>query len=61
MAKGSGLTEKPQPSTNKTVSMKKAENGYVVSSWDDRAGKDRVMIAKDVKEAKAIAANMLGT
>lgn len=49
------------PSCNKTVSMKKAENGYVVSSWDDKAGRDRVKIAKTTKEAKQFASEMLGT
>lgn len=56
---GKGL-QQPRASVNKTVSMKKAENGYVVSSWDDKAGRDRVKIAKTPKEAKQYAAEMLG-
>ncbi len=50
----------PAPSTSRTVSMKKAENGYVVSCYDDKAGRDRVKVAKDVKEAKQYASEMLG-
>lgn len=53
-----GLTVQ-SPNTNKTVTLKKAENGYVVSSWSDSAGKDRLKIAKDLPEAKKIAASML--
>lgn len=49
-----------RPSVNQTVSMKKAENGYVISKYDDRMGRDRVKIAKTAKEAKQIASDMLG-
>ena len=52
-------TKPLQASTNKTVSMKKADNGYVISSWDDRNGRDKVKIAKTVQEAKKIAMDMM--
>ena len=48
-----------QPCTTKSVSMKKAENGFVVSKYDDKLGRDRVRIAKTAKEAKQIAVDML--
>ena len=54
--------DKPQsvaPSDNKTVSMKKAVNGYVVSCYDNNKGRDIVMVAKDIKEAKEYASKML--
>ena len=56
------VKDKPQsiaPSVNKTVSMKKAVNGYVVSCYNDKIGRDVVMVAKDVKEAKEYASKML--
>jgi len=59
MAKDKHQTTIPSPLDNKTVSMKKAVNGYVVSCYDNKNSRDIVMVAKDVKEAKEYASKML--
>jgi hypothetical protein len=41
------------------VNIKKANNGFVVSSWDSKFDKDRIFIAKTKKEAKAFADKLL--
>jgi len=46
-------------STNKNVNLKKAINGYVVSCYSDKMGKDRTYIAKDLPEAKQIVSKLL--
>ena len=54
-------TRKSQPasfSTRKSVDIKKANNGFVVSSFDDKG--EKVFIAKTKKEAKQQANKLLG-
>ncbi len=43
---------------SKNVNIRKAQNGFVVSSFSD--GEDKTMIAKTKSEAKKIAEKMLG-
>jgi len=47
----------------KSVDIKKAENGYVVSQWipstDSKPGRDRVIVCKTIKEAQAQASKLL--
>lgn len=42
----------------KSVDVKKAQNGYVVSSWSDKG--EQCMIAKNKNEASIMAKKMLG-
>jgi len=51
----------PAGGGGKTGRMKKAKNGFVITSTDDRTFKDTVMIAKSKKEAQEIAGKMLGS
>lgn len=47
-------------SGNKNVNIKKANNGFVVSSYPENFnGKEKVFIAKTSKEAKEIASKLL--
>jgi len=47
-------------STRKSVTIKKASNGFVVSSFNDVTGDEVLKIAKTKKEAKSQATKMLG-
>jgi len=49
-----------QSSTRKSVTMRKVDNGFVVSSFNDQTGNETVKIAKTKKEAKAQATKMMG-
>jgi len=58
-SKSRSNTSKPI-SVDNTVSMRKAVNGFVVSSYSNGMGKDRTYIAKNQVEAKRIASRLLG-
>jgi len=57
MAKGG--VEISSPATNKNVTLRKVENGYTVSTWDDKKSKDLVYIAKDLDDAQEIMNDIL--
>lgn len=42
----------PKSSDSISVNLKRARNGYVVSSYNDRIGKDVTYVAKTREEAK---------
>lgn len=42
-----------------SVSIQKASNGFIVSSFD-RRGNEKIVIATDAKKAKAAASKMIG-
>jgi hypothetical protein len=47
----------------KSIDIKRAENGFVVSQWipgtDTKPGRDRLIICKTLEEAQAAAAGLL--
>lgn len=45
--------------TSTSVTMKRVNNGYVVSTYSDRTGKEKAFIAKTEKEAKQYAEKLL--
>lgn len=62
MAKSKKTTAKTcspvRQSQRTSVDIKKANNGFVVSQWNDKG--EKVFIAKDRKEASKIANKLLG-
>ena len=42
-----------------SVNIKKANNGFVVSRWDDRRGREQTFIAKSNKEALRLTTKLL--
>lgn len=39
-----------RPMAPSNVNIRKAENGYTISAWDEGTGKDRVVVAKNKAE-----------
>ncbi len=50
----------PSQPTRRTVTIKKASNGFVISSFNDATGDEILKIAKTKSEAKEQASKMLG-
>lgn len=57
---GSDLLISNRNEKTKRVAMKKAANGFVITSFDDSTGKETTKIAKTKPEAKKIASKFLG-
>lgn len=55
--KGDTFAVPVESTPHRSVEMKKAKNGFVVSSWQD--GKEHLYIAKNHKEAHAHASKLL--
>ena len=54
-------TRRSRSSTSKTVSIKKAVNGYIVETWsDDISTGPKLYVAKTKAEAKKFASSLLG-
>lgn len=49
----------PALSPNRSINIKKAENGYVVSCYDNKTGKDVMHIAKDMPEVSQAMKKMM--
>lgn len=40
------------PSSKKSITLRKVENGYTVSCWDDKTSKEKIYVAYELEEAQ---------
>ena len=59
MAKKSKSGAVSSSSRAKNVTLRKANNGFVISSYDDKNGGEKIFIAKTKKEADKYATKLL--